>query len=107
MSDGSLNVDGGLKDGGTHVFVTVDDYEVILIFEHSESAAMMREEVVSAKSLCGEGFHLCFEGGDMVTDDGWDFPVLENPVALNIHLRIIVFWVIRFASIEDFELHVA
>ena len=39
-------------------------------------------------------------------DDGWDFPVLGNPVALSIHLGVVMFWVIRFASIEDFELHV-
>ena len=106
MGDSSLDVDRGLEDGGTHVFVTVDDYEVILVFEHLESAAMMMEEVVSTKSSCEEGFHLRFKGGDAVTDDGWDFPVLGNPVALNIHLGIIVFWVICFASIEDFEIHV-
>eukprot|EP00957_Ditylum_brightwellii_P115662 8822484-Ditylum_brightwellii.AAC.1 len=72
MSDGSLDANGGLEDSGTH---------------HSESAAMMREEVVSAKSSGEEGFHLCSEGGDTVMDDGWDFPVLGNPIALNIHLR--------------------
>ena len=106
MGDGSLNINRGLKDGRTHVFVAIDDNKVILIFEHAESAAMVMEEVVSTKSSCKKGFHLRFKGGDAVTDDGWDFPVLGNPVALNIHLRIVVFWVIRFPSIEDFELHI-
>ena len=106
MGDSSLDVDRGLKDGRTHVFVAIDDNKVILIFEHAESAAMVMEEVVSTKSSCKKGFHLRFKGGDAVTDDGWNFPVLGNPVALNIHLGIILFWVIRFASVEDFKLHV-
>eukprot|EP00957_Ditylum_brightwellii_P185563 14127876-Ditylum_brightwellii.AAC.1 len=68
---------------------------------------MMREKVVSAKASCEEGFHLCFEGGDAVTDDGWGFPILGNPVALKKHFGDVMFWVICFASIEDVELHVA
>eukprot|EP00957_Ditylum_brightwellii_P022728 1714560-Ditylum_brightwellii.AAC.1 len=68
---------------------------------------MVREKVISTKLAGEEGFHLFLECGDVVTDYGGGFPVLRNPIAMNIHLGVIVFWVVCFTSIEDFKLHVA
>eukprot|EP00957_Ditylum_brightwellii_P169726 12918801-Ditylum_brightwellii.AAC.1 len=68
---------------------------------------MVREKVVSTELVGEKGFHLFLECGDAVTDDGGDFPVLRNPSAMNVHLGVVVFWVVCFASIEDFKLHVA